>query len=103
MPGYGYPAAPSNSGKAIAVLILGICSLVFFSFCGLGIVAAIVSLSLAPGARREIEQSSGRLDGLGLIKGGQVTSWIAIALGIIGALVLVVVAAGGGFDDSSTY
>jgi hypothetical protein len=102
-PGYGYPMAPTNAGKAVAVLVLGICSLVFLTVCGLGVIAAIVALSLAPGARREIEQSGGRLTGLGLIKGGQVTSWITVGLTVLAVIGIAAVASTGGFDEPSTY
>jgi hypothetical protein len=102
-PGYGYATGPANSGKAVAVLVLGIASLVLLTACGLGIVAAIVALALAPGAKREIEQSGGMVGGLGLVKGGQITSWITVGLTLVGVVVIVLVAVAGGFEESSTY
>jgi hypothetical protein len=83
--GYGYPAQRS-SGRATAVLVLGICSLVFFCAWGLGVIAAIVALCLAPGARREIRESNGAITGDGQVKAGIICS--AIALGLF-ALALV--------------
>lgn len=100
---YGYAAGPTNSGKSVAVLILGISSLVLLWLCGVGVIAAIVALVMAPGAKREIEQSGGRLGGLGLVTGGQVTSWITIGLAVIGLLGLMAVATTGGFEDTSGY
>ncbi len=100
-PGYGYPAV-QNSGRATAVMILGIASLVLMLGCGLGFIPGIVSLVMSSGAKRDIEGSGGRLGGLGMVTAGRVMSWITIAitvLFVIGFIILVVVAPG----DNSTY
>jgi hypothetical protein len=101
-PGYGYPYVPANSGKAVTVLILGIASLVLVWLCGIGVIAAIVALVMAPGAKREIEQSGGRFTGHGMVTAGQVTSWVTIGLAVLGVL-LFAVGLSGGFDDTSDY
>ena len=82
----GYPLGPPRThGRAIAVLVLGISSLV----ACLGI-PGIVALCLAPGARREIAASQGRLTGEGLIKAGVICSWISIVLVILVVVVFAV-------------
>lgn len=81
-PGYsGYgSAAPTSSSKAVAVLVLGIASLLLLFMCGLGLVTSIIALVMAPGAKREIRESQGRLTGLGMVQAGVITSWVTIGL-----------------------
>jgi hypothetical protein len=96
-PGYGQAAAygqqysgyPSTSGRATAVLICGIASLVLLLSC-IGFIPAIVALALAPGAQRDIAASGGRLTGEGQIKAGRICSWIAIAINILIVLAIMV-------------
>jgi hypothetical protein len=66
--------------------VLGISSLI----ACLGL-PGIVALCLAPGARREIAESRGRLTGEGLIKAGVICSWISIALALLVIVVFAVV------------
>lgn len=79
---------PRTHGKAIAVLVLGIASLI----ACLGL-PGIVALCLAPGARREIAASQGRLTGEGLVKAGVICSWISIALAILVIIAFAIVLA----------
>lgn len=93
-PGYGYAPA-QTSGKATAVLVLGIVSLALMCGYGIGVIPAVVALIMAPGARREIEASGGRLAGEGQIKAGVICSWVAVglvALGILAFVALIVIA-----------
>jgi hypothetical protein len=83
--GYGYPAQ-QTAGRATAVLVLGICSLVFFCAYGIGLVLAIIALCLAPGARRDIAASNGNLSGLGMVKAGVICSCVCIGLIVLGAV-----------------
>jgi hypothetical protein len=100
----GHGVAPTTSGRATTVLVLGISSLVLLFMCGLGLVTAIVALVMAPGAKRDIKDSQGRLTGLGMVKGGVVCSWIAIALVVLFAAVLVLLlAVGASLDGYSTF
>jgi len=104
-PGYGPgPATPPNSGKAVAVLVLGILSLPLTCGYGLGFITAVVALALAPGAKREINASAGQLGGLGFVKAGVICSWIAIglvALGVVAIIALVVLSVS--LDSTVTY
>lgn len=87
----GYPAPPPiQSGKAIAILVLGICGLMFMCAYGIGVIPAIVALALAPSARREITASGGRLQGDGFIKAGVICSWVTIGIAAVLIVALVV-------------
>ncbi len=102
---YGYAPtgyARPNSGKATTVLVLGILSLVLLFTCGLGFILAIVALSIAGGARREIADSGGRLGGEGMVKAGVVCSWITIGFTALAVVGLVIAAATGAFSGSTS-
>jgi hypothetical protein len=71
------------------VLVLGILSIPISCIC-VGLVLAIVALSLAPGARREIQASQGTLRGEGQLKAGIICSWVGIGLFILWGVVVVV-------------
>lgn len=89
--GYGAPPAAPTSGRATTVMVLGIVSLAtFFMLCGLGFVPAVIALAMAPGARREIAESGGRLQGEGQVRAGVIMSWITLGLTAVGLVVLVV-------------
>ena len=91
-PPYGYPQyaqPPQTSGKATAVMVLGIVGIALVCGYGIGVIPAIVALALAPGAKREIAASGGRLVGEGQIKAGVVCSWVAV--GLVAMLVVVMI------------
>ncbi|MGQ0625409.1 MAG: DUF4190 domain-containing protein [Sporichthyaceae bacterium] len=79
--GPGWYQSPRNSGQSIAVLALGVASLTVFWG-----VAGIVALFLAPGAKREIASSQGRLGGEGMIRAGVICSWVSIVLTVLAIL-----------------
>ena len=92
--GPGWAPAPATSSRATTVMVLGIVSLAaFFMLCGLGFVPAVIALAMAPGARREIAASSGRLQGEGQLRAGVVMSWVTVGLTAVGLVVLLVVVA----------
>ncbi len=96
-------AAPQTSGKATAILVLGIVSLVLMCAYGLGLIPAIVALAMAPGAKREIAASGGRIQGDGQVKAGVVCSWVTVgivAVSIVAVVIIAIVAAG---SNSSGY
>jgi len=73
------------------VLVLGIVSLVMMFTCGLGFVTAIVALVMAPGAKREIAESGGRLTGESQVRTGSILSWVTLGLTALAVIALVVV------------
>lgn len=100
-PGYGPPPVPGSSpmspyagwagpaqtdGRAIAILVLAICS-----FVVLPVIPAIVALAMAGGTMRDIEASGGRLTGESLVRAGKIVSWINIALFVGGFLLILLV------------
>ena len=86
----GYQPAPPTPGNAIASLILGIIGIVLCP-----IVTSVVGLILGYGAKKEIDNSDGRLGGRGVAMGGIITSWIGLAIYIpIIALIVIGVAVG---------
>jgi hypothetical protein len=87
---YPVPAVPPNSGKATTSLVLGIVS-IFVCGLFLGIPAMIVARQ----AKREIEESHGRLGGSGLATAGFVTGLIGTVISVVvGLLVVLLIAFG---------
>ncbi|MDX6224114.1 MAG: hypothetical protein QOE64_490 [Frankiales bacterium] len=70
---------------AVAALICGIASFVVCPF-----LPAIAAVILAPGAKRKIQQSGGRLDGAGMATAGQVLGWINIGLSLLVLVVIII-------------
>ena len=86
----GYQPSPPTPGNAIASLILGIIGIVLCP-----IVTSVVGLILGYSAKKEIDNSGGRLGGRGVAMGGIITSWIGLAIYIpIIALIVIGVAVG---------
>lgn len=96
--GYGYQPylPPQTEGSAVAALV---CSIVSFVICP--VVPAIAALVIAPGARRKIDASNGRLTGLGLLTAAKWVSWINIVLWIGFTLLFVVLIIVGAMSDTS--
>lgn len=93
--GYGYQPAPQTSQKALWSMILGIIGLLLCSFAG------IPAIILGRQAKKEIELSQGRLTGSGMATAGFVMGIIAVALLVIGLIIIVAVAVAGGFSTTS--
>jgi hypothetical protein len=72
------------------VLVLGIVSLVMMFTCGLGFVTAVIALVMAPGAKREIAESGGRLTGQSQVRTGTILSWITLGLTALAVIVVAV-------------
>lgn len=84
---YGGWAGPAQTdGRAIAVLVLAICS-----FVVLPVIPAIVALAMAGGTLRDIQASGGRLTGESLVRAGRIVAWVHLGLVLLGILVVVVV------------
>ena len=90
---YGpYGGAPvTTSSRSTTVLVLGIVSLVTLFTCGLGFVTAVIALVMAPGARREIAESGGRLTGESQVRTGTILSWVTLGLTALAVVALAVV------------
>ena len=90
---YGpYGGAPvTTSSRSTTVLVLGIVSLVTLFTGGLGFVAAVIALVMAPGARREIAESGGRLTGESQVRTGTILSWVTLGLTALAVVLLAVV------------
>ena len=104
-PGYGAygPAVPQTAGRATTVLVLGIVSLVMLFTCGLGFVTAIIALVMAPGAKREIAESGGRLTGESQVRTGSILSWVTLGLTALAVVLLaVVIGVAISVDDTSS-
>jgi hypothetical protein len=83
------------------VLVLGIAGLVFTCTYGLGVVAAIVALVLAPKARREIAGSGGAITGEGFVRAGVICSWISVGLTVAGIVLVVILVVGGSIANAA--
>ncbi len=118
-PPYGYPPQPpppyghappppyssvprtQTEGTAITALVLAIVSFPLSFSCGIGVIAAIVSLALTPSARRKIEASGGTLTGESMLTASKIVAWINIGLTALVLLIIGIGAAAGWWDDDS--
>jgi hypothetical protein len=82
-------------------MVLGIVGLLMVCGYGIGVVPAIVALALAPGAKREIEQSGGMVTGDGFVKAGVICSWVTVGLTVAGILLVVLLLVIGASTSSS--
>ncbi|WP_432489015.1 chromosomal replication initiator protein DnaA [Kineococcus sp. SYSU DK018] len=89
---HGQPADPHGqppvAGSAHAVLWTAVGGAVLL-FSGLGWIAAIVALALAPGARRDVLASQGARRGLGHVLAGKIVAWVTLALSLLFVVGLV--------------
>lgn len=83
-----YPPVARTSGRATAVMVLGIVGLVIWCGYGVGVIPAIVALALAPGAKREIAASGGMLTGEGMVKAGVICAWVTVGLTVLAVVAL---------------
>lgn len=89
--------------NATAVLVLGICSIVFSCF-GVGLVLGIIGLVLSSKGRKMYKENPSLYDGYGSLTAGFVTSIIGTCLGGIYAIYwLIMVAIIGGTAFSLTH
>jgi len=76
--------------NATAVLVLGICSIVF-SCLFLGVILGIIGLSMAGKGRRMYKENPGMYDGFGSLNAGYIMSIIGTILGALYILYYIVV------------
>lgn len=81
--GYGGYAQPRTNQKAVWAMVLGILGLVCCGF-----VTGIPALILGNVAKKEIAASNGAQTGAGMAQAGFVLGIIAIALGLLGMVLL---------------
>lgn len=89
-----YQTPPPNYGSqsstlAVISLLSGIAS--FFIVPLLGAIAAIITGGMA---KKEINQSAGRITGLGMANWGMILGWINIAFSLIGLCIGVLILLG---------
>ena len=99
--GYGYPAKPPSSGKAIASMVLGIVGILGLCLWGLGIVAAILAVIFGFLARSEIKRSQGAVGGGGMAMAGLVTGFVGIGLFVVGLIFVLLAFTVGSTTESS--
>ena len=76
-------AAQKTSGKAIASMVLGICSIpTCFCYGILSIIIGIVGVALGSMASKEIRRGGYSDSSKGFVMAGQICSWIGIVLGV---------------------
>lgn len=85
--------APTNSGSAVAALVLGIVS--FVLFC-IGPITCVIAIALGHNALSTIEASQGRLGGGGMARAGLILGWIFLGLMTVAALIVLIVLLNGG-------
>ncbi|HTA26928.1 MAG TPA: CCC motif membrane protein [Bacteroidia bacterium] len=78
--------------NATAVLVLGICSIVFSCF-GIGLVLGIIGLVLSSKGRKMYRDNPSLYDGYGSLNGGFITSIIGTCLGGIYAIYYIIIVA----------
>lgn len=83
-PGYGFAAAPTNSGMAVGALVCGIASFPMMLLCGIfGLPMPIVAVILGILGKREIASSGGTKTGDGMALAGIILGAIGIVLMIL--------------------
>lgn len=68
-----------TSGRAVAVLVLGICGVIPYA----GFVTSIVAVSMANSAFREIDDSRGTVSGRGMAKAGLICGCVVLGLYVL--------------------
>ncbi len=103
------PRPTQTSGRAIASMVLGICSIVTCSAYGVpGLVCGILAVVFAKKAEDGIADGSAPETSRGMLKAGRICGWIGIGLSamfflfIIGMIILGIVGAAAGAAGGSS-
>ena len=104
-PGYpppGYGVVPQNEGLAVASMVIGIVSFVLACGYGIGLLGSPVALVMGRISMKRIDRSGGQLGGRGMAQAGFILGIIGTVLLVLSliALVVIIIAVNGGFDDS---
>ncbi|HEY0237334.1 MAG TPA: CCC motif membrane protein [Friedmanniella sp.] len=88
----GYGMAPQQHPRGVAVLVLGIVSIVFSWSCGLGLVPGIIAVVLGNGAQKEIDANPTAYSNAQQVRIGRILGIVGIALTVI--LLIIFIASG---------
>ncbi len=84
---------PQTSGKAIASMVLGICSIVTCMMYGIpGIICGVLAIIFAKQARAAIVNGTAPQTSAGMAKAGSVCGWVGLSLSIVMLLFMIVYA-----------
>jgi len=82
---------PQTSGKAIASMVLGICSIITCMMYGVpGIVCGILAVVFSKHAMANVRNGTAPQTSIGMAKAGRVCGWVGISLSIVGLLFLLI-------------
>lgn len=101
-----YQTAPPNESLATPALVIGIVSLVLTVACAVGMLGSPAAMIMGKVSMNRIDRSEGRLGGRGTAKAGfilGIVGTVILAISIVALVVVIAIAAAGGFDESSTY
>ena len=80
----------STSGKAIASLVLGICSIIGCLFYGIpGIVCGILAIYFARGNKRAVSKGDSPVASLGMSNAGNICGIVGLSLSILATVLMV--------------
>ena len=99
----GYGTVAPNEGMAVASMVIGIVSLVLACGYGIGLLGSPAAMIMGRVSMKRIDRSNGQIGGRGMAQTGFILGIIGtvlLVLGLILVVVLVVIYANGGFDDT---
>ena len=89
---YGQQGQPQTSGKAIASMVLGICSIVTCMGYGIiGMPCAILAIAFAKKARLAIQAGTAPASSQGMASAGKVCGWIGVVLNALTLAYLLII------------
>lgn len=99
-----YQVTPPTDGLGVAAMVIGIVSLVMMCAYGIGLLGSPAALIMGRISMKRIDRSEGRIGGRGMAQAGfilGIVGTILLVLAIIAVAVIVAIAVGGGFDEST--
>ncbi|MEU8079372.1 DUF4190 domain-containing protein [Catellatospora citrea] len=85
------PAAPGTNGMAIASMVLGIVGVLMCWCYGIGALPGLIGAILGHVSQKQIRER--QQEGRGMAITGIITGWSAVALTVIGILIVVIIVA----------
>ena len=84
------PRTGKGSGKAVASMVLGICSIVGCMFYGLpGLVCGILAIYFARGATRDVESGATDQSAMGMVSAGRICGIVGVSLSALAVVVMI--------------